>query len=298
MFYRCRHAILALLITLLFLPSAWYLGQQWLEDRVIDNYLESRGLLGLPPGKDTAIRIAAQVRHDFNTDESAFKALDYETSPFLRHDTRFLLTHLEGTCGHGTRVVINLLRASGFEDVTRITLYDRYLNPSHALVAVKEGDRSYLVDSINSRPWFTGFLESNDVYVDRFPIMSHVESMSMRRAWVDDLRTRQYDGEWARIFDRFWTYSYDATPLSKIVGAIGLRVQAFSLERPSPFISRLAERPNELMAILSGAMAILLLVPLLRIHARLVSRSAERSPTDSRRPYSVIHPRVRYRRIV
>lgn len=274
MFYRSRHAILALLITLLFLPSAWYLGQQWLENRVVENYLESRGLLGLPPGKGTAIRIAAQVRRDFNTDESTFKVLDYETSPFLRHDTRFLLTHLEGTCGHGTRVIINLLRASGFEDVTRVTLYDRYLNPSHALVAVKEGDRSYLIDSINSRPWLTGFLESNDVYVDRFPIMSHVESMVMRRAWADELRTRHYDGEWARVFDKFWAYSYDDIPLGKIVGILGLRVQALVLQRPSSLMSRLAERPNELMALLTGSMALLLLVPLLRIHAFLVIRSA------------------------
>jgi|GEM_PF-1634422 len=276
MFYRYRRGLLAVVLAILFVPPVGYLAAQWTEDRMIEQYLQSRGLFGLPPDKDTAVRIAAQVRRDFNTDESTFKALDYENSPFLRHDTAFLLTHLEGTCGHGTRVIINLLRAAGFEDVTRITLYDRYLNPSHALVAVKEGDRTYLVDSVNSRPWFTQFLESDDVYVDQFPIMSHVESMSMRRAWVDELKTRQFDGEWARVLDRFWTYSYDATPLSKIVGVFGLRVQAFSLERPSPVISRLAERPNELMALVTGILALVLLLPVLKLFSLPVRNSGVR----------------------
>lgn len=246
-----------LLLSCFYAPAAWFFSLQWIEDRMVIDYLRAHGLYEIEPTKTNAMRIAEQVRNDFNTDETFFKALDYETAPFLRHDTRFLLTHREGTCGHGTRVIINLLRAAGFEDVTRITLYDRYLNPSHTLVAVREGGRSYLVDSINSRPWFTTFLEEHDVYVDQFPIMSHVDSMSMRRAWVEELKSREYEGEWARIFERFWTYSYDATPLSKIGSVFGLRIQAFSLERPSPIISMLAERPNGLLGVVWTAIGTL-----------------------------------------
>ena len=279
-----RRVMLGLMIGVLYAPAVYYFIAQSREDALVREYLESSGLVGLSLGKQTAERIAAQVRRDFNTAEDTFTALDYESSPFLRHDTHFLLTHREGTCGQGTRVIINLLLAMGFEDVTRITLYDRYLNASHTLLAVRDGDRSYLVDSINTRPWFTAFLESHDVYVDQFPIMSHFDSMAMRRAWVDEIKAKEYDEEWSRIFERFWTYSYEATPLSKILGSLGLRIQAFSLERPSPTISRLAERPSELLMLCSGALATFILTVgiLLRRPLRSLIRLASRNRFNAR----------------
>ncbi|MFT7304765.1 MAG: hypothetical protein ACI9P7_000022 [Candidatus Azotimanducaceae bacterium] len=273
------HLIFSTAAVLSFLCAAYFWKQQTDEEGIVSAYLSKHELKGSAVTRETAIALSQQIRQDFNVDESSFKALDVDDRPFLRHGTGFLLTHLEGTCGQGTRVLVNLLTQLGFNDVTRLTMYDRYLNPSHTLVSVRmEGGEEFMVDTINTQEWFNTFINENDVTVADFPFIPYTNADSRRSEL-----TRKHRGivhtseERQRFHNRFWLYSFDSTPISKLSAKLGLNVVSFQLDRPSPFISKLAERPNQIKMFVWIGISIAMLMTwgslvwLHRLMARLVS---------------------------
>ncbi len=221
------------------------------ERELVRQYLVDNNLADLPADRSTAIKLSQQLRQDFNIDESTFKVLDIDNRPFLRHDSEFLLEHMEGTCGQGTRLLINLMAELGYEDVTRLTLYDRFLNPSHTLVSVHLNGEEFLVDTINTQDWFNDFLNEETVSVSDFPIIPYTNSEKHRAGMVKKFREEMdIDGPMARFLNRFFIYSYESTPLSKLSAKAGINIMSFQLERPIPFVSRLAERPHQIMMVL------------------------------------------------
>ena len=238
----------------LLIISGYYFHQQMLDHQSIHLYLKKNGLDDLPVSRESAITVSKQIRRDFNTDVSTFEVLDYNNRPFLRHDSRFLLTHKEGECGQGTRVLVNLLAELGF-DATRVTLFDKYLNPSHTLVSVEIDGESFLVDSINTRKWFNDFLNENSFSIGNFSIAQYSDSIESRSHLVEKLRLMKPSGEAeSRIHQRFWVYSFDAIPLTKLLSKLGFRVQFFNLQRPIKQLSFLAERPNATMCFVTFGM--------------------------------------------
>ena len=99
------YLVLILTWTITFLPSMYYAYMQMRENKIVDQYLSSNNLIGLPVSKETAVRVSNQVRNDFNVNNSSFVALNVSERPFLREGVAFLLTHKEGLCGEGARVV-------------------------------------------------------------------------------------------------------------------------------------------------------------------------------------------------
>lgn len=91
-------AFSALLWLIALLPAGYFGYRQALENSIVDEYLAQNALAELPLSKSSAVRISQQVRRDFQTDETRFKALDMRKRPFLREDTAFLLRHKEGLC--------------------------------------------------------------------------------------------------------------------------------------------------------------------------------------------------------
>ena len=177
---RRSYAIaLTLLWIITFLLALYYGYRQLKESETVDNYLISTGLAGLPISKETAVRVSDQVRRDFNVNAPSFVALKMDARPFLREDTGFLLTHKEGECGEGARVIVNLLNRLGF-DATRFSLYDRRLFPAHTLVSVVIGEKEFLVDSINSSPEPNRLLKTYDVSPIHFSILDYRGNIKTR----------------------------------------------------------------------------------------------------------------------
>jgi hypothetical protein len=231
--YRKRYAT-ALLITawvLAFTPPLYYAYRQILENRIVNDYLRSRNLDGLPLTKENAVRVSDQVRREFNTNVNSFMVLKMGKRPFLREDSGFLLTHKEGVCGEGARVIINLLSRLGF-DATRVTLYDRNLNPAHALVSVLIDDREFLVDSINSSAEWNRALKQQDLSPVHFQILRYSGNIIEGSAASKAARLAAVPKSFSRFMDHFWLYSYEAVPYSKVLSAAGLEVRAFNLSRP------------------------------------------------------------------
>src|SRR5215467_14880716 len=148
-------------------PPFYYLVLQYKEDRIVEEYMAEHQLQNLPVSKATAISIARQVAADFNVKPQTFHWLKMDNRPFLREDAGFLLTHKEGRCGEGARVIVRLLNASGF-DATRVNLYDRYMQFPHTLVSVQLGKDRFWIDTINSKDNLRDLLEKKDISEDNF----------------------------------------------------------------------------------------------------------------------------------
>lgn len=234
---------LAWLVTLS--PSTYYLHMQAQENNIIDQYLLSHNLNGLPISKESAVRISDEIRKDFNTKEISFVALDLANRPFLREDTGFLLNHREGVCGEGTRVIITLLHRLGF-DATRITLYDGKLQDAHTLVSVIIDKQEFLVDSINSSLETNELLKKYNVSSNDFAITHYDDNIYNRNhSAKSDLRGKP-EG-FKQFFKDYLVYSYEANPYTKLLKKIGFDVRVFNLSRPNRWVSFMAEEPNMIM---------------------------------------------------
>ena len=262
MFQRLRYVSLIFgiwVITLL--PSFYYLYQQANEENIIEAYLVDNKLTEMSLSKESAIKVADQVRSDFNTERSTFKALDLNNRPFLREDTKLLLTYREGVCGEGTRVLVNLLQKIGY-DATRITLYNKVLSPSHTLVSIKLDNMEFLLDSINSSERINSFLRNNNISTADFDLLHYNSSIRVRDTFTLRQRNKEppTDPLQRKFFTQFWLYSYEATPYAKLLTGIGLDIRVFNFDRPSKTISILAEKPNMLMAIVSFLASLIVMI--------------------------------------
>jgi len=237
---------LAWMITLI--PSIYYTGMQIRENNIVKLYMQFNSLEGLPLTKETAILVSDTVRRDFNIDEKTFAKMEMTRRPFLRESVSELLTYKEGLCGEGTRVITDILNRLGF-DSTRVTLYNRQLRSVHTLVSVEIQNREFLVDSINSPDNFNALVRNYDVSRDDFKVVQYSDSVEVRRKMAKALSDKTVRTELIPFSSRFWLYSYEATPYSKLLSRLGIGIRIFNLERPHRLISLLAERPNTVLAI-------------------------------------------------
>lgn len=255
---RRSYAIaLTLLWIITFLLALYYGYRQLKESETVDNYLISTGLAGLPISKETAVRVSDQVRRDFNVNAPSFVALKMDARPFLREDTGFLLTHKEGECGEGARVIVNLLNRLGF-DATRFALYDRRLFPAHTLVSVVIGEKEFLVDSINSSPEPNRLLKTYDVSPIHFSILDYRGNIKTRTELKKNLDKANRPEALNGFLEHYWLYSYEAVPYTKLLSALHLNIRAFNLSRPPRWISALAEKPNMIMFLVTFLSSVLI----------------------------------------
>jgi hypothetical protein len=250
--------VLILIWAVTLLPSVYYANKLIQVNRIVDQYLHNKNLIGLPVSKETAIRVSNQVREDFNTDENTFVALDLTNRPFLRRDAGFLLMHKEGFCGEGARVLVNLLDRLGF-DATRITLYNKYLESSHTLVSIVIDGQEFYLDSINSADDVNKLLTSRNISSNDFNVLHYTDNISKRRGFIKT--NLGIEGEdYNNFFDHYWVYSYESLPYSKLLTKIGFDVRVFNFDRPSHYRSIIAEKPNLIMLIISFGVSICLMV--------------------------------------
>jgi len=183
---------------------------------------------------------------------ACFKTLDYSSQPFLRHSIGYLLTHREGLCGEGTRVLVGIFDKLGY-DATRITLYDKYYMSSHTLVSVVLGGEEFFIDSINTRPESNSFLNENNISTKDFHIIDKYTKVRVQKKLRIQYQLERQDriGIREKFFDRFQIYSYEAFPYTKLIRKLGFDVQVFNYGRPPRFLSVLAEKPNLLRSLLS-----------------------------------------------
>ncbi len=234
----------------LLIPAAYFTVKHVKENKMIDAYLAQNGLFDSAIDAKTATQVSDLIRDEFNVDEKSFRKLNMFKRPFLREDVSFLLTHKEGLCGEGTRVIVSLLNQLGF-DATRITLYDNKLIPVHTLVSILIDGREILVDSINSPGNLNSFLRTNMITSNDFKLLHYSGSTTARRKFMNiaKIENEYLSDEHREFFDKYWLYSFEATPYSKLFNRIGIDIRVFNLERPNRWISHLAERPNLVTAI-------------------------------------------------
>ncbi len=260
---------------LIFLISVWiltlvpaliFIGLQIRENAIIDRFIETHNLNDLPKSKESAIKVSNLIRKEFLTDETQFAHLNLYNRPFLREDVGFLLTHKEGLCGEGSRVIVDILNRLGF-NATRITLYNKNLEPTHTLASVLIGEKEVFIDSINSDEDFNQFLNEFDVSTEHFNVLHYSDNISERRKFsvsapaADDATSKIKEDS----LKEYWLYSYEATPYTKLLTKLGVNVRVFNLARPSNAISKIAERPNTVMAILVAAILVIVTAIAIRL---------------------------------
>ena len=250
-------SLLLLAWLILLTPTGYYLYKQHIEDTAVTAYLEENGFSDLPISKETAIRISNQIRNEFNIDEKSFKTLKLSKRPFLRNDTLFLLTHKEGLCGEGTRVIVNLLNELGF-DATRITLYNRNLKGLHTLISVVINGEEFLIDSINSPEEINNIINNYNISTADFKVIRYSDNVNERRKFEEAIKTKTKE-EYAAFFNQFWLYSYEALPYAKLLSKLGINVRTFNFMRPHPWLSSLAEKPHLLTACFTFTLSLMLL---------------------------------------
>ena len=249
-FFVWLGAIFAITLSL----PCYYLVRQINENRIVDQYLTENNLKDLPVSKETAIAVARQVRADFNVKQETFVALKMDNRPFLREDVGFLLTCKEGLCGEGARVVVRLLNAKGF-DATRVTLYDRYMQFAHTLVSVDINRSRFWLDTINSKDSLTNLLERMNISQGNFQYLDYSENISERLDKIDQHRNVDETEEFKKHLGKYFLYSFESIPYTKLLAKIGIKKRVFNLDRPPRYISDIAEKPNMIMFVLTLACA-------------------------------------------
>lgn len=248
-----------LFCVLTFLPVLYPVVKQVRETAAVRAYLSSEGLLGAPVTWETAIAVSQALRADFEVREERWTRLDLSDRPFLRHDTKWLLDAREGLCGEGTRVLVNLLDELGF-DATRISLFDRFLRSEHTLASVVIDGRERFIDSINSTPPVNAFLNANPISTADFPLTHYSEDLVERMALGDAVSNSGHprEADYPRFFEKFRLYSYEAIPASKLAARLAIDWRIFNLSRPGRLVSRLAEKPHAIEAVVLAAVALCL----------------------------------------
>ena len=248
-------ALAALTMVMALLPAAYFAWLQRAELDTVDQYIAAHELQAGALDFDSAKRVSQVIRDDFLTDTEQFSALDLSNRPFLRESTLFLLEHREGLCGEGTRVLISVLHRLGF-DAARISLYDRNLRSAHTLAAVRLNGRNILVDSINSHAETTRLLESERVTPKLFGQLQYADS-TYNPEYDKAQPAASASPDVALFKKRFWMYSYETLPLTKLLAKLGLESRVFIRDRPPRSLAILAERPLTVYAIVSGVLGLL-----------------------------------------
>lgn len=270
--------IRVLLCLISLIPSTYYYMLQVEEDEVVNDYLKENDLLDLPHALESAIKVSDALRMDFNTDANSFKSLHHQNRPFLRETASYLLTHKEGECGEGTRVLVVLLNRMGY-DATRLTLYNKILDPSHTLISLLIDNQEYLLDSINSTQEINTFLKENKISTSSFKFENLAEREMANRAKHKDSIS---EGE-RLFFKKYWLYSYESKPFTKIFAKLGFNIRAFNLERPPVWISSLAEKPCLIMSFFYLVISVLFISLLFTLKLLVPNAKADTLSTQTRK---------------
>lgn len=237
-----KYKLLLVLFVLSLLPPGYFFYKQYQENELIESYLREHNFIGLERNKENAFLISDQLRKDFNVEQSTFKHLTFKNRPFLREPTLELLQYKEGLCGEGTRVLVNLYNYLGY-DATRLTLYNRNLHGSHTLISIVDNGNEYFVDSINSMDEVNAILKKYDINASSFNLMAYIDDLATRKKIAKQKKINKNTDEIAYFLDKYWLYSYEATPYSKLLKKLGIDVRAFNFSRTNRFFSDLAEKP-------------------------------------------------------
>jgi hypothetical protein len=170
-----------------------------------------------------------------------------------------VLREREAGCAEMTRVLVNMLDRMGF-DATRLTLYDRVLMNTHTLVSVEIDGRDFLLDSKGGGAWVNRMLRETNISVNDFHLLSYTDDIVSREKRARSLSRVTYPQHdfSKRFFDDFRIYSFEALPITKLLSRMGIDWRVFNFWRPPKWISTLAERPNQILAVFWLVVAILL----------------------------------------
>ena len=183
-----------------------------------------------------AKKIGGLIFTEFTVDSSQWKFHDRVNRDFLRTSVRDLLRTKEGLCGEGARVNVRLLLAAGF-DATRIVLRTPKLgNSGHTVVSVLLNGQEFLVDTINSPPWFHNLVNNEILNTQCYPIPRYSQRMG-KNAYQSAVSSQAC----TILTSHLPMYDYQAIPYSKLANLIGFDVYVLNLARPSKFISYFAE---------------------------------------------------------
>lgn len=236
----------------LLLGALYFFYLQYKEDRYLDEFIRKNGF-STKVSWDSAIQVSKFLRGIFNTDHKLFQRLFMEKRPFLREDAKFLLEAREGLCGEGARVLVCILTRMGI-DATRVTLFTRWLHPSHTVVSVLVSGDEYLIDTINSQPKSNDYLNSKKISTADFKVMGYIPNVDERRAikkkMIEDAATSNIEQN--AFFSKYWFYSYDALPVTKVLAALRIHWRVMIFRRPNKYLSYISERPNLIKGLLFG----------------------------------------------
>ena len=230
-----------------FVACTYFCFRQRAENKALSNFLGSFNTGDNSDADDweSIKKLSLELRRIFNVDQPSFSRLKMSSRPFLRETTLDLLDYREGLCGEGARVLIVILNHLGF-DATRVTLFTKWLHPSHTIVSVLIEGEEVLIDTINSQARFNDYLNSFAVSTAAFNIMTHIDDVDQRRE--KKMLLREEDVRHSPLTEKYILYSYDAIPLTKILSKLGLKLRTINLKRPPLFLSRLAEKPYSIKA--------------------------------------------------
>jgi hypothetical protein len=173
------------------------------------------------------------VHHDFNKDQSTWKYTNLRNRPFLRQSAHELLTNKEGVCGEGARVMIRILHSLGY-DATRLAFYSKKFGAAHALVSVVVDGNEIVVDSINYPAELNQIIRANPHSMSEIDLIYYGQRFIKKSN--DELTN------FAKFFqDNYATYSYEATPYSKLISAVGANKHIFNYDRPNKLLSYVVE---------------------------------------------------------
>ncbi len=135
-------------------------------------------------------------------------------------------------------------------------------------------ENEFVALNLNKRPFLredTAFLLTYREGVCGFEGTRVIVNL-LNRLGFDATRITLYNQQ---LFNRYKVYSYEAIPYTKILTKIGFDVRVFNFKRPPRVVSRLAEKPNMIMALISFVLAILAMLVVHRFKVVTYSR-----PTD------------------
>lgn len=225
-------ALLGVVIVILIFKNLYL---HYKEGEILDQYILEMNMNRNDFASESEFfsKISDYLDNDFNTDVESWKYSNLIERSFLRSSVMELLELKEGVCGEGTRMMIRILQALGY-DATRLAFYDKRFGAAHALVSVQTNTNEILVDTINFNKELHEILRNNNVTTQSIDIVYYDERFH-------DIN-RDITSPFSKFFKKnYATYSYESIPYVKLVSKLGANKHIFNFTRPNKQVSYLAE---------------------------------------------------------